>query len=62
MTVSIRQIHPVSVFAGEVSGIDITKPLTRDEVAAIEALDKGVRSGPDPETFSLKVFDFRIPD
>jgi alpha-ketoglutarate-dependent 2,4-dichlorophenoxyacetate dioxygenase len=36
MTVSIRQIHPVSVFAGEVSGIDITKPLTRDEVAAIE--------------------------
>ena len=37
MTVSIRQIHPVSVFAGEVSGIDITKPLTRDEVAAIEA-------------------------
>jgi alpha-ketoglutarate-dependent 2,4-dichlorophenoxyacetate dioxygenase len=36
MTVSIRQIHPVSVFAGEVSGIDITKPLSRDEVAAIE--------------------------
>jgi alpha-ketoglutarate-dependent 2,4-dichlorophenoxyacetate dioxygenase len=37
MTVSIRQIHPVSVFAGEVSGIDITKRLSRDEVAAIEA-------------------------
>jgi alpha-ketoglutarate-dependent 2,4-dichlorophenoxyacetate dioxygenase len=37
MTVSIRQIHPVSVFAGEVSGIDITKPLSRDDVAAIEA-------------------------
>jgi alpha-ketoglutarate-dependent 2,4-dichlorophenoxyacetate dioxygenase len=37
MTVSIRQIHPVSVFAGEVSGIEITKPLSRDEVAAIEA-------------------------
>jgi len=37
MTVSIRQIHPVSVFAGEVSGIDITKPLSRDEVAAIDA-------------------------
>jgi diketogulonate reductase-like aldo/keto reductase len=36
--------------------------LTPDEVAAIDALDKGVRSGPDPETFSLKVFDFRIPD
>ena len=27
----------MSVFAGEVSGIDITKPLSRDDVAAIEA-------------------------
>lgn len=36
--------------------------LTPAEVAAIDSLDKGVRSGPDPETFSLKVFDFRIPD
>jgi alpha-ketoglutarate-dependent 2,4-dichlorophenoxyacetate dioxygenase len=35
MSVSIRQIHPV--FVGEVSGIDVTKPLSRDEVAAIEA-------------------------
>jgi diketogulonate reductase-like aldo/keto reductase len=36
--------------------------LSRDEVASIEALDKGVRSGPDPETLSLKTFDKRIPD
>jgi len=36
--------------------------LTRDEVASIEALDQGVRSGPDPETLSLKTFDVRIPD
>jgi alpha-ketoglutarate-dependent 2,4-dichlorophenoxyacetate dioxygenase len=35
MNVSIRQIHPV--FVGEVSGIDITRPLSREEVAAIEA-------------------------
>ena len=35
MSVSIRQIHPV--FVGEVSGVDITQPLTRDDVAAIEA-------------------------
>jgi alpha-ketoglutarate-dependent 2,4-dichlorophenoxyacetate dioxygenase len=35
MSVSIRQIHPV--FVGEVSGIDVTKPLSRDEVAAVEA-------------------------
>src|SRR5947209_16549698 len=35
MAVSIRQIHPV--FVGEVSGIDLKKPLSRDDVAAIEA-------------------------
>jgi alpha-ketoglutarate-dependent 2,4-dichlorophenoxyacetate dioxygenase len=32
---SIRQIHPV--FVGEVSGVDISKPLSKAEVAAIEA-------------------------
>ena len=32
---SIRQIHPV--FVGEVLGADLTRPLTREEVAAIEA-------------------------
>lgn len=35
MTISIRQVHPM--FVGEVSGVDISQPLTRDEVAAIEA-------------------------
>ena len=35
MSLSIRQIHPV--FVGEVSGIDLARPLSRDEVAAIEA-------------------------
>ena len=35
MSISIRPMHPV--FVGEVSGIDITRPLTPDEVAAIEA-------------------------
>jgi alpha-ketoglutarate-dependent 2,4-dichlorophenoxyacetate dioxygenase len=35
MNLSIRQIHPV--FVGEVSGIDIARPLSRDEVAAVEA-------------------------
>jgi alpha-ketoglutarate-dependent 2,4-dichlorophenoxyacetate dioxygenase len=34
MSLSIRQIHPV--FVGEVSGIDIARPLTPAEVAAIE--------------------------
>ena len=35
MSLTIRQIHPV--FVGEVSGIDIAKPLSPDEVSAIEA-------------------------
>src|ERR1051326_9316595 len=35
MAVSIRQIHPV--FVGEVSGVDLGRPLSREDVAAIEA-------------------------
>ncbi len=35
MAVSIRQIHPL--FVGEVSGVDLRRPLAADEVAAIEA-------------------------
>ncbi|HVZ10682.1 TauD/TfdA dioxygenase family protein [Rhodopila sp.] len=39
MTLSIKPIDPVSrpFFAGEVSGIDITRPLSREEAAAIDA-------------------------
>ena len=35
MSLTIRQIHPV--FVGEVAGIDLAKPLTPDEVKAVEA-------------------------
>jgi alpha-ketoglutarate-dependent 2,4-dichlorophenoxyacetate dioxygenase len=35
MSPTIRQVHPV--FVGEVSGIDISRPLSPDEVSAIEA-------------------------
>lgn len=35
MPLAIRQIH--HVFVGEVSGVDLTKPLTKDDVAALEA-------------------------
>jgi alpha-ketoglutarate-dependent 2,4-dichlorophenoxyacetate dioxygenase len=35
MAVSIRQIHPI--FAGEVSGVDLRAPLSRNDVMAIEA-------------------------
>ena len=35
MSVTIRPVHPL--FVGEVSGIDISRPITSTEVAAIEA-------------------------
>ena len=35
MAIAIRQIH--EVFVGEVSGADLTRPLSSDDVAAIEA-------------------------
>jgi alpha-ketoglutarate-dependent 2,4-dichlorophenoxyacetate dioxygenase len=35
MSIAIRQIHPV--FVGAVSGIDLARPLSREEVAAVEA-------------------------
>ena len=35
MTIAIRQIHPL--FVGEVSGVDVSQPLSREEVAALEA-------------------------
>ncbi len=39
MTIEIRELTPG--FAGEVSGVDLTKPLTQDEAAAIDAgMDK----------------------
>ena len=39
MTIKIQPVDPVSrpFFAGEVSGIDITRPLTPDQASAIEA-------------------------
>ena len=35
MTIAIRQIHPV--FVGEVTGVDVSTPLSAEEVAALEA-------------------------
>lgn len=35
MSLSIKQIHPL--FVGEVSGVDLTKPLAAEEAAALEA-------------------------
>jgi len=36
--------------------------LTKDEVAAIDALDTGVRGGPDPDNIDTKSFNFTIPE
>jgi diketogulonate reductase-like aldo/keto reductase len=36
--------------------------LTEHEVAAIDALDTGVRGGPDPDSIDTKMFTFTIPD
>ena len=39
MAIAIRQLH--KHFVGEVSGLDLRKPLTKDEAAAVEAgMDK----------------------
>src|SRR5690349_12558108 len=35
MSISIRPLHPL--FVGDAAGIDLTRPVSRDEVAAIEA-------------------------
>jgi len=35
MAIAIRQLHPV--FVGEVSGVDLARPIAREDVAAIEA-------------------------
>jgi alpha-ketoglutarate-dependent 2,4-dichlorophenoxyacetate dioxygenase len=35
MNISIRQVHPL--FVGEVSGLDISRKLSTEQVAAIEA-------------------------
>ncbi|MFD9655485.1 hypothetical protein [Streptomyces mirabilis] len=36
--------------------------LTPDEVTAIDALDTGVRGGPDPDSLDLQNAGFPIPD
>jgi 2,5-diketo-D-gluconate reductase A len=36
--------------------------LTEDELAAIDALDTGVRSGPEPDTITLETYGIDIPE
>jgi hypothetical protein len=39
-----------------------TSSLTRDDAATIDALDTGVRGGPEPERIDTKLFTNTIPD
>jgi diketogulonate reductase-like aldo/keto reductase len=48
-----KSVKPQRI-AENVDVFDFT--LTADEVAAIDALDKGVCGGPDPETLSLDTY------
>jgi 2,5-diketo-D-gluconate reductase A len=36
--------------------------LTADEIAAVDALDTGVRSGPEPDSITLEAFGRAIPE
>ena len=36
--------------------------LTSEEIAAIDALDTGVRDGPDPDSITLEAFGREIPE
>jgi diketogulonate reductase-like aldo/keto reductase len=36
--------------------------LSEDEIAAIDALDTGARTGADPETVTSRTYDLRPPD
>ena len=36
--------------------------LSSDEIAAIDALDTGLRGGPEPEAVTLEAFDRQIPE
>ena len=43
-------------------GIFDFSPLTAEETAAVDALDSGVRSGPDPEAFDANTYPIKIQD
>jgi diketogulonate reductase-like aldo/keto reductase len=36
--------------------------LADEEIAAIDALDTGVRGGPDPDSITLEAYDIEIPE
>ena len=59
-----RQVIPKSVTpARSAENIDVFDiDLTAEQLAAIDALDTGIRGGPAPETINLADFGFAIPE